>query len=263
MLPVLMYHSVSTVASGPVRPYAVPPALLADQLVALREAGFTLLGLTEAVARHDADPLGERLVAVTFDDGYRDFLGGGLSALKAAGARATLYLAVGHLGGPATWLRRNAPALGGLMTWPEVADVVAAGSVEIGNHNMLHIPMDLLTADSLVAGVADARQRLQDATGQAVASFAYPHGYHDLAVRRAVAAAGHTNACEVGYRRWSGNGRRFAIPRLRITPDHSPTEVVDLVAFGGPRLAPALKRAAQPGWRTVRRAADLAGVRLT
>jgi peptidoglycan/xylan/chitin deacetylase (PgdA/CDA1 family) len=101
MLPVLVYHSVSTVDKGPLRSLAVPPALLAEQLVALREAGFTLLGLTEALRRHDADPISERLVAVTFDDGYRDFLTGGLAARAAARAGATLYLAVGHLGGSA------------------------------------------------------------------------------------------------------------------------------------------------------------------
>jgi peptidoglycan/xylan/chitin deacetylase (PgdA/CDA1 family) len=260
MLPVLMYHSVSTVAAGPMRPYAVPPALLADQLVALREAGYTLLGLTEALARHDADPVGERVVAVTFDDGYRDFLSGGLAALRAAGARATLYLPAGHLGGPASWLRRH--DVGPLMSWAEVPEAVADGLVEIGNHNMVHIPMDLLTERSLVAGIRDARLRLQDASNQPVSSFAYPYGYHDLTVRRAVAAAGHTNACECGDRRYAGGGRRFAVPRLRVGSDHSPSAVVDLVSGGGPRLMPAVWQVSQPAWRMVRRAADLVGVRL-
>jgi peptidoglycan/xylan/chitin deacetylase (PgdA/CDA1 family) len=139
-----MYHSISTVTGGPLRHLAVPPALLTDQLVALREAGFTLLGLTEALRRHDTDPVGARVVAVTFDDGFANFLTGGLAALAAARARATLYLAVGHLGrGPASWLGRRGEVFGPLMDWSGVADVVAAG-VEIGSHNMVHRPMDVL-----------------------------------------------------------------------------------------------------------------------
>ncbi len=262
VLPVLAYHSVSTVVSGPVRSLAVPPALLADQLVALREAGFSLVGLTEALRRHDADPIGERLVAVTFDDGYRDVLTGGLAALRAARAGATLYLAVGHLGGPATWLRARAADLEPLMDWSAVPDVVAAG-VEIGNHNMFHVAMDVLPVPDVARAVRDARWLLEDRAGVAVRSFAYPHAYHDGAVRTVVARTGHESACAAGHRRYTGVGHRYAIPRLKITPDHTPTDVVSLVASGGPRLVPALRQAVAPGWRLVRRTADVAGVRLT
>jgi peptidoglycan/xylan/chitin deacetylase (PgdA/CDA1 family) len=264
VLPVLMYHSVSTVASGPLRQLAVPPALLADQLVALREAGFTLLGLTEALRRHQADPVGERIVAVTFDDGYANFLTGGLAALATARARATLYLAVGHLGrGPASWLGRRGAELGPLLDWSGVAEVTASGVVEIGSHNMMHVPMDILPRPLMARAISDARHILQDRTQTPVASFAYPHGYHDRAVRAAVARAGHESACEVGHRRYRGVDHRYAIPRLLIGPDHRPDEVVALVSGAAPWLVPTIKRVAQPGWRLVRRVANLAGVRLT
>jgi peptidoglycan/xylan/chitin deacetylase (PgdA/CDA1 family) len=262
MLPVLMYHSVSTVLSGRLRSLAVPPALLADQLVALREAGFTLLGLTEALRRHDADPIGERLVALTFDDGYRDFLTGGLTALRVADAGATLYIAPGHLGGKATWLRSRAGQLGPLLDWSDLPEIVAAG-IEIGNHNMIHVPIDVPPVPEVVRTVRDARWLLEDRAGVPVRSFAYPHGHHDRPVRTVVARAGHTSACEVGLRRYSGVGRRYAIPRLWITPDHSPAELVELVAHGEPRLVPALRRLIEPAWRVVRRGAARVGVALT
>jgi hypothetical protein len=117
---------------------------------------------------------------------------------------------------------------------------------------------------TLVArSVDDARRVLQDRTQTPVPSFAYPHGYHDRAVRAAVARAGHESACEVGYRRYRGAGHRYAIPRLFIGPDHRPADVVALASGAGPWLVPAVKRVAQPGWRLVRRTANLAGVRLT
>ena len=86
MLPVLMYHSVSSMDSGPMRPLAVSRGLLTDQLTALRDGGYTLVGLTEALARHDRDPLTHGLVAVTFDDGFVNFATAGLAALAAAGS---------------------------------------------------------------------------------------------------------------------------------------------------------------------------------
>src|SRR5690242_21615454 len=105
-----MYHSVSAVG-GPMRDLAVPPALLREQLQALAEAGYRLVGLTEALDLLAAGSTA-KLIAVTFDDGYRDFLTEGVPVLKETGAGATLYASVGHLGGTAGWLGESAPDFG-------------------------------------------------------------------------------------------------------------------------------------------------------
>lgn len=252
-LPVLMYHSVSCVPDGPLRQFAVPPDLLGEQLSALTGAGYRLVGLSEALDALDA---GDRAptVALTFDDGYVDFLEHGVGVLAGAGARATLYPSVGHLGGPADWLGGAAPALGPLMTWSQLAEVADAG-VEVGNHGLHHHPMDVLPAGQLDREVRDSRDRLAETLGRPVRSFAYPHGYNSARVRATVARYGHTNACEVGRRLHRDGSDRFAVSRLQVTPDHRGADLVELVRVGGPQLVPGLKRAAGPGWRLTRRVA--------
>jgi len=116
-MPALMYHSVSAIG-GPLRDLAVPAKRLAEQLGALSAAGYRLVGLTEALDLLDAGST-EKLLAVTFDDGYRNFLTDGLPALAAANAGATLYASVGHLGDRADWLGRWAPDFGRLLDWDE------------------------------------------------------------------------------------------------------------------------------------------------
>jgi peptidoglycan/xylan/chitin deacetylase (PgdA/CDA1 family) len=259
-MPALMYHSVSAVG-GPMRDLAVPARLLAEQLAALTDAGYRLVGLSEALDRLDAGST-ERLLALTFDDGYRDFLTAGVPALQAAGAGATLYAAVGHLGGQAGWLGRWAPDFGPMLTWDELAEVAAAG-VEIGNHGLIHHPLDVLPAARLRREVVRGRDLLEQRLQRRVRSFAYPHGYHSRRVRGVVASTGHDNATEVGRRVHTPHERRFAVPRFQPTPDHTGADLVALVAGGGPRLVPRLKRISQPGWRLARRAARLAGWNLT
>ena len=51
-LPVLMYHSVSTVDNA----LAVPADRLREQLGALAAQGYALVGLTEALRRKENDP---------------------------------------------------------------------------------------------------------------------------------------------------------------------------------------------------------------
>lgn len=259
-LPALMYHSVSSVA-GPLRDLAVPPRRLTEQLTALTGAGYRLVGLTEALDlldRGSTDPL----VAVTFDDGYRNFLTAAVPALDAAGARATLYASVGHLGEHADWLGRWSPDFGTLLTWRELEEVADAG-VEIGNHSLVHHPLDVLPARQLREEVVRSKEELEQRLGRRVRGFAYPHGYNGAKVRDAVLAAGHDNATEVGRRLHTPGERRFAVPRLQPTPDMTGDDLVAAVAGGGSMLVPRLKQLAQPGWRAVRRVARATGRKLT
>lgn len=252
-LAVLMYHSVSSIREGPMRTFAVPPELLREQLAALSGAGYRLVGLSEALDLLDGgrtDPL----VALTFDDGYVDFLDHAVGVLAEAGAGATLYMSVGHMGGPADWLGTQAGALGPIMTWPQLAEVAAAG-IEIGNHSLIHHPLDVLPAAQLDREIRDSRDRLADAVAAPIRSFAYPHGYNSAAVRAVVARYGHTNACEVGRRLHRNGADRFAVSRFQPTPDHRGDDLLRLVHGEGPHLVPGLKRVAQPGWRVTRRVA--------
>jgi len=255
-VPVLMYHAVRAVPDGPLRTLAVPPAVLRAQLGALRQAGYRLVGLTEAVdLAGDADPP-PRLVALTFDDGYADFLSDAVPVLAELGARATLYVPAAELGRPARWLGAHAAAFGPLLDWAGLAEVAAAG-VEIGNHGLVHHPLDVLPADRRSAEIARGRAELCERLGVPVRSFCYPHGYHSRPVRDAVAAAGHDTACEIGYRHYRPGTDRYAIPRLMPTPDHRPADLLHLVGAGGDgRTLPVLaRRAARPAWRVARRLA--------
>ncbi|WFE27110.1 polysaccharide deacetylase family protein [Solwaraspora sp. WMMD791] len=271
-LPVLMYHSVSVIDSGPLRSLAVGPTRFAEQLAALADAGYRMVGLSAALDQLDADaaadrdrdrdPPGPPLVALTFDDGYADFLTRALPLLDAAGASATLYPSVGHLGESADWLGQWAADFGPLLDWAQLTEVADSGRVEVGSHGWWHHPLDVLPPHRATAEITAARDRLEQHIGRPVRSFCYPHGYHDWRVRAAVRRAGHDNACEVGRRRYRRGDRRLAVPRLLPTDDHDADALLDLVRTGGPRMMPQAKRLAQPAWRFTRRVARRAGRQL-
>ena len=90
---ILCYHSVAIDDehewSGT---YSMSPALLESRLRMLRDGGYNVLPLDDAVGRLYAGTLPPRSVALTFDDGMFDFRARALPLLQQYGFPATVYL---------------------------------------------------------------------------------------------------------------------------------------------------------------------------
>jgi peptidoglycan/xylan/chitin deacetylase (PgdA/CDA1 family) len=90
---ILCYHSVSIDDehewSGT---YSMSPAVLASRFRMLRDGGYNVLPLDEAIRRLYERTLPPRSVALTFDDGMFDFRARALPLLQEFGFPATVYL---------------------------------------------------------------------------------------------------------------------------------------------------------------------------
>lgn len=252
----LMYHAIGSPMPGDLAELSVPPALLADQLAALVDAGHRLVGLGEALALREREP-DAPVVALTFDDGYTDFVEHGLDVLAARGAGATLYVPSRHLGGTASWLPGAAGGLP-ILDAGALAEVAAAG-VEVGSHGAVHVPLDVRAPALVDAELRESRAVLEDVVGAPVTGFCYPHGYHSAAVRARVRAAGYRHACAIGHRPSRPGEDPFAVSRWLVGPHHAPADVLALAARRRGAARSALVRVGTPGWRVARRLAARTG----
>jgi peptidoglycan/xylan/chitin deacetylase (PgdA/CDA1 family) len=214
-VPVLLYHSVHPDGGGLMQRYTMMPALFRSHLAWVADHGFDTLTVSEyASALRGELPLPARPLVVTFDDGYADFLDEAMPLLAEFRIRCTLYVTTRPVGET----RRGTLAGRPMLTWPELRHLVTLG-VEIGGHGHEHAQLDLLPPATALDQVSACKRLLVDHLETEVRSFAYPHGYHSSATRRAVRRAGYTSACAVKNARSHRGDDPWAIARIMFERD--------------------------------------------
>jgi peptidoglycan/xylan/chitin deacetylase (PgdA/CDA1 family) len=203
---VLMYHSVSQYDEDPYQ-VTVTPQRFERQMRWLRSRGLRGVSMGELLDATAEGRARRRLVGLTFDDGYADFVANAMPVLQRHGFAATAFVLAGRLGGENAWSRPGPHKP--LLTAAQVREIARAG-IEIASHGLGHV--SLLKADDARLRDETVRSRaiLQDLLGRPVRGFAYPYGHSDARVVAAVQTAGYDYACAVLP--WSGIGRH-AIPR--------------------------------------------------
>jgi putative peptidoglycan lipid II flippase len=206
--PVLMYHSIARMDQD-LNQVCVSPERFAQQLDWLHRndlRGVSIRELCQARERGAAS----RLVGLTFDDGYQDFLTSALPILERYGFTATLFIVAGLLGGENEWDDgQRLP----LLDTDDLREVRARG-IEIGSHGLSHVRLAGLDHATLRREVQDSRELLSGLLGEPVGGFCYPYGSLDGPAIRAVQEAGYDYGC--GVKVPSAAVSRFSLPRTHV-----------------------------------------------
>jgi peptidoglycan/xylan/chitin deacetylase (PgdA/CDA1 family) len=254
-VPVLMYHAVAADPSDATRALSVTPEAFAGQMAVIADRGATPIGTAElAAAWRSGRPLPRRPVLITFDDGYEGVHRHALPALAGHGFPATLFVTTGWLRGP----HDTGGALDTMLDWDQVRALAAAG-VEIGGHSHTHPQLDQLDEERLRFELIHGKEIVADQLGTVPASFAYPYGYSDRRVRRAVRETGYAQALAVG----NGLARRaqgpYALRRVTVRRATGLDEFARLVEGRAIGRAFARDRVLTKGYAVLRGARRLRG----
>jgi peptidoglycan/xylan/chitin deacetylase (PgdA/CDA1 family) len=211
--PILTYHSVSLEPGYDAE--TVEPERFKAQMQWLADNGFSAVSVSQLLS-HLGSNHPHRIVALTFDDGYRDNRPQVVPVLSRLGFGATIYIATASLGGTSDWNSEDDTARRPIMSAEEIREVHSAG-IEIGSHSHTHRDLTKFDVDVINAELATSKAILSDLLAAPVVGFAAPHGRVNSVVATAVQRAGYTHL--VGSGRFSLNRpgtSPYALRRITI-----------------------------------------------
>lgn len=219
-IPILMYHSVSEVdESGRPAYYriATPPSLFANQMEYLRQSGYRTCTTAQALELlRSGAASATKAVVITFDDGYLDFYTAAFPILNSFGLSATVFLPTGFIGD--TTMQFNARDC---LSWPQVREMQKYG-IAFGSHTVSHPRLHGLDKRMIESEVTRSREAIQEKTGEAVDTFAYPYAFPQVdrdfktILRDILTSAGYRNGvCTTVGRVRTGSDRMF-LARLPV-----------------------------------------------
>ena len=176
---ILVYHAIADLAPRDDHwRMSVPPALLAAQMRWLRQQGYSIVSLGEALEMVQGKrPMAENAVAVTFDDGFHDTLTRAYPILEREQVPATVFVVPQFLEAskPFPWLERPTPFERPL-SWDELRRLASQPMVSVGSHTWSHRRLSGLSPEDQQQDIAQSKTVLEARLGRPIPWFAYPYG---------------------------------------------------------------------------------------
>ena len=175
-LPILMYHSISDDVEVGCAPYyrtSTAPCRFAEQMDWIVQLGWRGVSLSAGLDFLDnvrpSDDV--RCVAITFDDGFRDFYTAAYPVLRERGFSATMYLPTAFIADQRRQFKSR-----DCLNWPEVWELFQDG-IEFGSHTVNHPILHKTPWKEIERELSESKDGIERELNAPVNSFAYPYAF--------------------------------------------------------------------------------------
>lgn len=201
-VPVLYYHSVNENADNEV---TITPEMLKEQLNYINDNDYVTITIKELYDYlKNNQPIPEKSIVITFDDGYMNNYTEAFPILKEMNMKATIFCVGNSLDG-SYYLSKDAIK--------EMSDY----GIDIESHTVNHLHLDTLSYNDQVSELKRSKEILENITGKEVLSIAYPFGDYNDDTLRAVKDAGYKLAFTTNLGLSDRNDNIFELDRIYIS----------------------------------------------
>ena len=217
-IPILMYHYISEPPSSANKireNLSVPPSEFEAHLQYLKNNGYHTISLHQLLLNLTrGEPLPQKPIILTFDDGYRDNYENAFPLLQKYGFTATFFLIT-------NFIDEGRPAY---LTWNQVKELARAGN-EIGAHSRDHPDLRGRDTDFLVWQILGSKEAIQNGAGVTPRFFSYPSGKYDENTIAILASAHYWGAVTVQQGVHQSSQHPFQLERIRIDGSYGANEL--------------------------------------
>jgi len=214
-VPILTYHGLSKSATTDGL-YTLPEEQFEAQMNYLTKENFHPISLRELTNWLTGQPLPEKSVAITFDDGLSSDFSIALPILKRHGFTATFFV------NPGTLDTKD------YLTTDQLRRVEAEG-MKIGSHGFDHIFLTRLDDGKVRDQLTRSKKRLEEILQKEVLFFSIPRGRYNRRILEVIREAGYRAACtsDIGVNRRDVN--LFRLKRWALKRPYTLDDFVSVV----------------------------------
>jgi peptidoglycan/xylan/chitin deacetylase (PgdA/CDA1 family) len=205
--PILTFHHVAPLPPGADRiekNLHVLPEEFEQMLVDLQKSNYQLVFTSDIIsylARGERPP--QKMVALTFDDGYEDFYTEVFPLLKKYNIKASLYVITADSGGV-------------YLTHDQLKELDASGLVEIGSHTVDHPNLASLPPAKQLEELRKSKETLDVLLNKDIKIICYPYGSYTKQTEALARQAGYQYGLTYNHRPLRDSGDLLAIDRVGV-----------------------------------------------
>lgn len=211
-IPVLMYHSIDYEKDNPLR---IPKEQFREQMKYLKDNGYTVLSLNELYNFFEKDePVPEKSVVLTFDDGYVDNYVNAFPTLKEFGFTATIFIITNTVDTNNIYLNSK-----------QIKEMVDNG-IDIESHTVDHEDLDKLNYEKQLEELKNSKAYLEKLLNKDIKYIAYPTGKYNKDTLKAAKESGYLMAVTTNGT-WSDKSDGiYTLDRVYISANASKEEFI-------------------------------------
>jgi len=216
MAAILTYHHIDNPpADEKEANLYVSPRAFEAQMEYLREAKFNVISLDRLrEGLLGRNPLPQRAVVITFDDGYENNFVNAYPILQRYGYPATFFITTGRIG----WV---GPTDNRHMHADQLRELDAAG-MTIGSHTVSHEWLAKIPPEDANYELQDSKVVLEALLAKPVRWVCYPSGSFNRDIVQMAQKLGYVGGCSVIRDNQVKASQLFYLPRVMVMRDTSP-----------------------------------------
>ncbi len=202
--PVMMYHQIAEYPGDD--NLLVSSESFEKHMKFLRDNEYSVIPLDELISRIKSNlEMPDKVVAVTFDDGYEDNYKNAYPILKKYDIPATIFIITDYIG------KDN------YLTWDEIRRM-SKDRIQFGSHTKSHPFLDMIKDVSVLSDeIAGSKSVIEANSGSKVNMFCYPLGRMNDEVKKIVEDSGYMGAVSTNPPFKYKRNDVYAMPRIKIT----------------------------------------------